>query len=310
MKFDSIALLDQLIMESLFASLHTGLVNEQAVKSGVSIDPGNLNQQERRKNKYPGSIRSFKVKAKSSSEAAIINIIKSSPDFGETSKYANGEYIYMLGAPIRESDIANTKTYLVLIYPKTDDQFSYMPDSAEYIKIADDVEMLYNKLNPYDAFLDIPTWPAYIGNSSILTSSYITRRQQAVTDLESQLANLHKQSEVSDELTIKIAELENKLQTMKDQLSAGETQVVTQGEDDDWEYTNKTTTIATRKASLASLEGAKAVVTIELGNSIWTNKEDDRIYLYAGEDHDYEITLENGVYMINAASGKIKLADY
>lgn len=242
MKFDSIALLDQLIMESLFASLHTGLINEQAVKSGVSIDPGNLNQQERRKNKYPGSIRSFKVKAKSSSEAAIINIIKSSPDFGETSKYANGEYIYMLGAPIRESDIANTKTYLVLIYPKTDDQFSYMPDSAEYIKLADDVEMLYNKLNPYRSIINPPTSPDYIGSSSILTSSYITLRQQAVTDLKADLANLHKQSEVTREQTIKIAKLENDLQTMQDLLSADKTQAVTQGEDD-VEHTNTEDTV-------------------------------------------------------------------
>jgi hypothetical protein len=311
MKFDSIALLDQLIRESLFVSLRTGLVNEQAAKSAIIIDPGTLAQQERRKNTYPGSIKSFKVKAKSSSEAAIINNIKSNPDFGDASKYANGNFIYMLGAPIRESSSGNTKTYLVLIYPKTHEQFSYMPDSAEYIEIANAVDILNNQLNPDMDTVRTPRLPDYIGTSSILTSSYINHRQEDVTKLEAELANLQKQSEITNQQQIEISKLKNQLNSVQDQLADNQNQVVTQSEDDDWVYTNKITTIATLKASL---EGAKAIVSTELGNSIWTNKETGKIYLYVndidGNDVDYEITLEDGVYMIDTTSGKIKLADY
>ena len=299
MKFDSIALLDQLIQESLFVSLHNGLVNEQAAKSAVIIDPGTLAQQERRKNKYPGSIRSFKVKAKSSSEAAIINNIKSNTDFGDASKYANGNYIYMLGAPIRESSSGNTKTYLVLIYPKTHKQFSYMPDSAEYIEIANGVEMLNNRLNPYASRKRIIPPPDYIGTSSILTSSYINQRQEEVTKLEAELANLQKQSEITNQQQIEISKLENQLKSVQNQLASNQNQVATQLD---------ATTV--KRDDVATVEGARAVATMKLGISIWKDKTTGQIKLAVDETTDYLITLENGVYKVNASSEKINLADY
>jgi cob(I)alamin adenosyltransferase len=299
MKFDSIALLDQLIQESLFVSLHNGLVNEQAVKSAIIIDPGTLAQQERRKNKYPGSIRSFKVKAKSSSEAAIINNIKSNTDFGDNSRYANGDYIYMLGAPIRESSIGNTKTYLVLIYPKTHEQFSYMPDSPVFIEIHNSVARLQNRLNPTGGTVRTPTLPESIGSSSILTASYIKQRLKAITELEAELESLQQQSEITNKQQTKISELETQLRSVQDQLASTQNQVATQLD---------ATTV--KRDDVATLEGAIDVAPERIKDAIWQDEEDGQIKLAVDQNTDYLITLDNNVYKVETSTGTINLADY
>jgi predicted nucleic acid-binding protein len=296
MKFDSIELLDQLIQESLFVSLHNGLVNEQAVKSAIIIDPGTLAQQERRKNKYPGSIRSFKVKAKSSSEAAIINNIKSNTDFGDNSKYANGDYAYILGQPVRERESTNMKKYVVLIYPVNNKYFKWFYGSREQQEREIQIQKLEVELNPSMGRVFVQSPKNKIGNSVIYTHDDFNKLKKYNNSQSKQLEDLQSNQEITIQQSQTIDRLKQQLFRQNDEIDQlkNQQQAVTEP----------------AAEQQATLEGAKAVVPERIKDSIWKDPKDGQIKLAVDQNTDYLITLDNNVYKVETSTGTKNLADY
>lgn len=291
MKFNSIALLEQIIHESIFNELNVNVLSEQV--SRVTIKKGTDNWQARNLTDYPGTVASFIVKSKGMNEQQIISAIKSDTNFGDSSKYANGNYAYTLGAPVRET--ANTKKYLVLIYPLNNQYYKWFYGSDYQQTRQRQIKELYMELNPSSATVGSFQPRNQIGNSIIYTQDDFNKLANYNNSESEQLENLKSNSEITIKQTQEIDRLRQQLMSVTDEIEQLKNQQDTETEKE--------------LVQQATLEGAKAIAPERIKQTIWQDNG-GQIKLAVDETTDYLITLENGVYKVETSSGKINLADY
>jgi hypothetical protein len=293
MKFDSITLLEQIIHESIFNKLNVNVLSEQS--SRISINLGTDNWQERNLTNYPGSVASFIVKSKGMNEQQIISAIKSDTNFGDSSKYANGNYAYTLGRPVREREATNMKKYVVLIYPLNNKYFKWFYGTNEQQKRDLQIQELKAKLNPSHVIIQTSIPKNKIGDSIIYTYDDFNKLKEYNNSQSKELENLKSNQEITIQQSQQIDQLQQQLlrQTYEIEQLKNQQQAVTEPEAE----------------QRATVEGAQAAAPPEIKEFIWLDN-DSQIKLAVGETDAYLITLENGVYMIDTPAGKIKLSDY
>ncbi len=293
MKFDSITLLEQIIHESIFNKLNVNVLSEQS--SRISINPGTDNWQERNLTNYPGSIASFIVKSKGMNEQQIISAIKSDTNFGESSKYANGNYAYTLGRPVREREATNMKKYVVLIYPVNNKYFKWFYGSDEQQKRNLQIQELTSKLNPSHVFVQTSITTNTIGDSVIYTHDDFNKLKEYNKSQSKDLENLKSNQEITIQQSQEIDQLQRLLWRQTDEIE---------------QLKNQQAGVTEPEAEQqATLEGAKAVAPDRIKEAIWQDKT-GQIKLAVDKTTDYLVTLENGVYKVKTSSGEINLADY
>lgn len=293
MKFDSITLLEQIIRESVFNELNGNMIFEQDTR--ISIKPGTDNQQQRRRSDYPGSVASFVVKSKGMNDDQIVSAIRDNTEFGSASEYANGQYAYTLGTPIRET--ANTKKYLVLIYPLNNDYYEWFHGSDAWNERTKQIQKLYTELNPSGATIGDHVPKHQIGTSHIYTESdWNTLKSYNEFD-QKRLDDLKLNAEITVQQSQEIDRLKNTIQQQQEEIKQMQQSVETE--------TN---------ASVANLDDARAAAEEDIRDYIWKDTADgNQLKLAVGEGdeaEDYLITLENDIYMITTPEEKIPLADY
>lgn len=293
MKFDSITLLEQIIRESVFNELNGNMIFEQDTR--ISIKPGTDNQQQRRRSDYPGSVASFVVKSKGMNDDQIVSAIRDNTEFGSASKYANGQYAYTLGTPIRET--ANTKKYLVLIYPLNNDYYEWFHGSDAWNERQQQIQKLFTELNPSESVHATYTPKHQIGTSHIYTESDWNTLKSENKIEQKQLDDLKLNSEITAQQSQEIDRLNSKILDQQAEIKRMQQSAETE--------TN---------ASVANLDDAKAAAPEDVRDYIWQDPADgNQLKLAVGEGdeaEDYLITLENDIYMIITPEEKIPLADY
>lgn len=293
MKFDSITLLEQIIRESVFNELNGNMIFEQDTR--ISIKPGTDNQQQRRRSDYPGSVASFVVKSKGMNDDQIVSAIRDNTEFGSASKYANGQYAYTLGTPIRET--ANTKKYLVLIYPLNNDYYEWFHGSDAWNERNRQIQKLYTELNPSAAVVGDLVPKHQIGTSHIYTESDWNTLKSDNEFNQKQLDDLKLNAEITVRQSQEIDRLNSEIQLQKYKIKQMQQSAETETD-----------------AAVANLDDARAAAPEDIRDYIWQDPGDgNQLKLAVGEGDeakDYPITLENDTYMITTPSGKRPLADY
>ena len=79
--------------------------------------------------------------------------------------------------------------------------------------------------------------------------------------------------------------------------------------------TSGTTSTTTTTQSQYTLEGAKLAASEQAKRGLWYNQSENKIYVAGlndeyGNQVDYPVTLDDGVYMVTVEEGKIKLSEY
>lgn len=205
MKFDNNNLLEQIIRDTLF----------EVTTSSTKIIPWTGNKLSRKTAKFPGAVAGFTiiVTGDDLSKQRIITDISKDSNYGESSQFANGRFIYITSKPT----ISTNKTkYNVTIF---DDSSKYYTTDliADYQKnynlIPDSIKRKYN-LSDVKVF----TSPHVIGDSDFIFNDDISKREQFVDSLATQITLMANIGPEYTELGMSKLDLEKRVKELETQL--------------------------------------------------------------------------------------------
>lgn len=205
MKFDNNNLLEQIIRDTLF----------EVTTSSTKIIPWTGNKLSRKTAKFPGAVAGFTVIVTGDdlSKQRIIADISKDSNYGESSQFANGRFIYITSKP---NISTNKTTYNVTIF---DDLSKYYTTDliADYQKnynlIPDSIKRKYNLPD-----VKVFTSPYVIGDSDFIFNDDISKREQFVDSLATQITLMANIGPEYTELGMSKLDLEKRVKELETQL--------------------------------------------------------------------------------------------